>query len=79
MVIVEKSEIAKKIMEDEDFIHCPKHQNSLKKFLAKTDNLVEDTTIGRLLLLSEEEVKDIYQQSVIELRKVMNPDEDSKE
>jgi hypothetical protein len=77
---VEKSEIAKKIQEEEDFIHCPKHQNSLTKFLAKTDNLVEDTTIGKLLLLSEEEVNNIYQKSVIELREAMDfNDEDSKE
>ena len=61
----------KKIRDEEDFIHAPKYQNSLKKFLAKTENPLENTTIGRLLLLNEKEVEEIYQQSIIELRKEM--------
>ncbi len=73
---MEKSDILKKILEEEDFIHAPKHQNSLQKFLAKNDNLLENHAIGRLLLLSPEEVENIYQQSIIELRKAMLDGED---
>lgn len=77
VVNVEKSEMEKKILEEEDFIRAPKYGNSLNKFLAKTDNPLENGTIGRLLLLSEKEVEKIYQESVAELKKEMNPDEES--
>lgn len=68
---VERSEMEKKIREDEDFIHSPRAGNSLKKFLAKMENPPENTTIGRLLLLSEEEVERLYQESVVILREKM--------
>lgn len=68
----------KKILEDEDFIHAPKFGNSLNKFLAKTENLLENGAIGRLLLVTAEEVERLYQESVIRLKKEMNPDEDEE-
>jgi hypothetical protein len=74
VVTVEKNDMEKKIKEDQDFIHAPKYNNSLSKFLIKNDKLLENGAIGRLLLLSEAEVEKIYQESVKELRKVMNPD-----
>lgn len=73
---MEKSDMEKKIREEEDFIHAPKHQNSLQKFLAKTDNLLENGAIGRLLLISEKEVEAIYQESIVQLKKEMNPDDE---
>lgn len=73
---MEKSEMLKKILEDDDFVHAPKFGNSLNKFLAKTDNPLENSAVGRLLLLPEEEVERIYQESIVELRKGMIEDED---
>jgi hypothetical protein len=61
---VEKSEIKQKIMENEDFIHAPKYQNSLQKFLAKVDKIPENHSIGKLLQMPTEEVEKIYQESV---------------
>lgn len=61
----------KKIREDEDFIHSPKFSNSIKKFLTKMENPPENTAIGRLLLLSEEEVEKLYQDSIVILREKM--------
>jgi len=69
--IVEKSEIKKKVMEEEDFVHAPKHQNSLRKFITKMENPLENGAIGRLLMLSPEEVEEIYQESVEKLKKEM--------
>jgi hypothetical protein len=69
----------KLIDEREDFIHAPKFGNSLNKFLAKTDNLLENGAIGRLLMLPEEEIGRIYQESIAELKKEMNPDDDDGE
>lgn len=68
---MERSEMQKKIENEEDFIHAPKHQNSLKKFLAKTDNIPENGAIGRLLLLSAEEVEQLYEESILELKREM--------
>lgn len=73
---MEKSDMQKKIMEIEDFVHAPKFGNSLNKVLAKSDNVLENNTIGRLLMISAEEVERIYQESVLELKKELNPDGD---
>lgn len=65
----------KLIREQEDTIHAPKYQNSLKKFLSKTDKPLEDGAIGRLLLIPSEEVERLYQESIVELKKEMASDE----
>jgi hypothetical protein len=72
---VDKDETKEKINTIEDFIHAPKHQNSLNKFLAKTENPLENGAVGRLLLLSEEEVETIYQESIETLKKEMLDEE----
>lgn len=76
---MEKDEMLRKIKEDPDFIHAPKFGNSLQKFLAKNDNLLENGAVGRLLLISQEEVERIYQESIVELRKEMIEDDDRDE
>lgn len=68
---VERSEMEKKVREEEDFIHSPKFGNSMKKYLAKMENPPENTTIGRLLMLPEDEVERLYQESVVMLREKM--------
>lgn len=73
---VEKTEMEKKIKEEEDFIHSPKHQNSLNKFLTKNENPLENGAISRLLLITSEEVEAIYQESVIELQDMIGTDEE---
>lgn len=64
----------KKIKEDSDYIHAPKHQNSLQKFVVKMEKPLENGAIGRLLLISSEEVEKLYEESITELKKEMNPD-----
>jgi hypothetical protein len=66
---MKKNELEKRIREEEDFIHSPKHQNSLTRFFMKNDQPLENGAIGRLLLISSKEVEAIYQESVVELRK----------
>lgn len=75
MANVEKDEMAKKVREEEDFIHAPKHQNSLQKFLAKNDKPLDNGAIGRLLMVSEEEVEEIYEESIVILREEMVDEE----
>ena len=68
---MERDEMERKIKEDDDFIHAPKFGNSLQKYLAKTDKLLENGAIGRLLLIPAEEVERIYEESIVELRREM--------
>lgn len=73
-VSVEKSEMLKKIAEDEDYIRCPKFSNSLNKFTQKNSEGVENSTIARLLMMSEEEVEKAYQEAVQMIREAMDED-----
>lgn len=68
----------RKIKEEEDFIHAPKFGNSLNKFLVKTDKILENGAIGRLLLIPDTQVEEIYQESIAELRKEMIDEAGSK-
>lgn len=72
---MDKSDIQKRINEEEDYIRCPKFSNSLVKFVAKNDDGVEDSTIARLLMIPEEQVQEIYEEAVEKLREGMKEDE----
>jgi hypothetical protein len=67
---MDKAEILKKILEEEDYIRCPKFSNSITKFTEKNETS-ENPTIARLLMLSEEEVERIYQEAIQTLREDM--------
>lgn len=71
---MEKDNILQKVLNEEDFIHAPKFGNSLNKFLAKNDNLLQNSAIGKLLMIPETEVERLYEESIVELRKEMVPD-----
>lgn len=60
-----------KIIEDEDFIYCPRLGNSLNKLIEKNPEGVEDDRIARVLLISEKEVKDIFTRAVSKIRNKM--------
>jgi hypothetical protein len=68
---MDKTNIQKRINEEEDYIRSPKFSNSLSKFLAKNDEGVEDKTISRLLMIPEEKVQEIYDEAVQKLREEM--------
>jgi hypothetical protein len=75
---MKKNELEKRIREEVDFIHCPKHQNSLTRFFMKNEQPLENGAIGRLLMISSKEVEAIYQESVLELRKKIIQNQDSE-
>ena len=62
-----------KIKEEEDYIRAPKFGNSLTTFLLKSENAdsLENASIARLLMISEEEVEKLYNESIEMLRKDM--------
>lgn len=69
--MVDKNELHKRIRQEVDYIRCPKCGNSLAKFLAKNSEGVENSTIARLLMVSEEEVEKIYNDAVRMLKSGM--------
>jgi len=73
-ISVEKSEMLKRIVDDEDYIRCPKFSNSLNKFTQKNSEGIENSTIARLLMMTEEEVEKAYQEAVKMLREQMSED-----
>jgi hypothetical protein len=68
---MDKTDLQKRINEEEDYIRCPKFSNSLSKFVAKNSDGVEDSTIARLLMIPEEKVQEIYDEAVKKLREEM--------
>lgn len=72
----DKQDIMKRIIEEEDYIRCPKFSNSLNKFVSKNDEGVEDSVISRLLMMPEEQVQEIYEEAVEKLREQMADDID---
>ena len=73
---MDKIEIQRKIIEEEDYIRCPKCSNSITKFLAKNPEGVDNTVIARLLAIPEEKVEELYEESIEKLREGMvNKDE----
>ena len=65
---VSKLDLKKRMLEDPDFIKCLGYGNSLNKYLAENRNDLENSTIARLLMLTEEEVENIYQECIDKLK-----------
>lgn len=53
---------------DEDYIHSPSNNNSLKEFVLNNPDGVDNDKIARVLLLSTEEVDLIYHQAILKIR-----------
>lgn len=64
----DKKMLKKKIMEEEDFIYCPRLGNSLRKLIEKYPDGVDDGRIQKILLLSEKELKNTYESAIKKLR-----------
>jgi hypothetical protein len=67
-----KPEIHKKILEEDDFVHCPKLDNSLKKVVNKNPDGLEDNKIADLLGIDSEEVDSLYQSAIKKIRQKLN-------
>lgn len=62
--MVDKTEIQKRIATEDDYIRCPKCGNSLSKFTEKNSEGVKNSTIAKLLMITEEEVEKLYEEAV---------------
>ncbi len=68
---MDKNELQKRVLEEEDYVRCPKFGNSLSKFIARNSDGVKDETISRLLMIPVEDVEKIYNEAVEILKKDM--------
>lgn len=68
---MDKNELQKRVQDEEDYVRAPKFSNSLAKFLARNSDGVENATIARLLMVTEEEVEQIYAEAIRILREDM--------
>ena len=64
-------ETKRRINEEEDFIYCPRLENSIKAMINKNPNGVDDERISRVLLITEDEVKSLYNSAIKKLRKFL--------
>ena len=67
----DKKVLRKRIIEDPDFIYCPRLGNSLKKLIDKHPEGIDDERIEKVLLMSAKEVEATYNSALEKLRKVM--------
>lgn len=67
-----KEEDKKKVLEDPDFIKNTKSGNSLSKYLTRNERNLDNFSIARLLIITEEEVEEIYQKAVSFIKKNLN-------
>jgi len=71
MSVKDRKSLKKRILEEEDFIYCPRLGNSLSRLIDGNDNGVDDVRIGKVLLMDDEEVKTHYESAVRKLKEKM--------
>lgn len=69
-----KKTIKKRIMEEEDFIYCPRLGNSLARLIDKNPNGISDERLEKVLLMSKKEINKWYNSALEKLRKVLGVD-----
>jgi len=60
-----------KISTQADFILSPKHHNSMRSLISSNPEGIDNKTIAKVLLMTEEEVEKTYQSALLKLRKVL--------
>lgn len=68
----DKKALKQRILEEEDFIYCPRLGNSLKRLMDKNANGIVDERIEKVLLMTPEEVAEHYEKALEKLRKALN-------
>jgi hypothetical protein len=58
-----------KLTQEEDYIDCPKFNNSIKQLIEKNPEGVDDETIAKVLNMSVEDVEKTYQNAIKKLKK----------
>ena len=71
-----KTDLSQKIEDDEDFIYCPRLNNSIKSFVEKHPEGVDNERIGKVLLISSEEVENLFQSALKKIRNRLGLDKE---
>lgn len=64
----DRDAVKEKILSDEDFIYCPRLGNSLVRLMEKNPEGIDKDRISKVLLLTEEEVVNIYDEAIRKLK-----------
>ena len=67
-------ELKKRIQNDPNFVNDPRFNNSLEQVLAKYPEGVSAFQKSKMLMLTKEEMEEIYQNIIEKLRQEVNPD-----
>ena len=67
--------LKKRIASESDFIHHPRCNNSIETFMSKHPNGVPDIAISKVLLMSEKEVEEEFQEAIENLKESLEVDE----
>lgn len=71
MAIKDKKALKQRILDEEDFIYCPRLGNSLHRLLDKNVDGVGDERIEKVLLMTKEELEEHYERALNKLRKAL--------
>lgn len=58
-----------KLTQEEDYIDCPKFNNSIKQLIEKNPDGISDEMIAKVLNMSIEDVEKTYQNAIKKLKK----------
>lgn len=58
-----------KLTQEEDYIDCPKFNNSIKQLIDRNPDGIDDETIAKVLNMSVDEVEKAYQNAINKLKK----------
>lgn len=64
-----EEKLREKILKEEDFINCPRMGNSIKKLMNKNPDGIDEERMSKLLLMSEDEIKNIYLKALSKIKK----------
>lgn len=65
---MDKEKIKKKIMEEEDFVYCPRLGNSLKQVVDRNPDGIDEERICKVLMIDMEELNSLYDSAIKKIR-----------
>lgn len=68
MVKKVKKTTKERVAEEVDFCYCPRLSNSITNLIEKNPNGVDNERIAKVLLLTEDEVDEIFESALAKLR-----------
>lgn len=67
----DRDAIRQRIKDEEDFIYCPRLGNSVEQLLEKNPDGIDDVRMTKVLLMSEEEIEQIYESALQKLKSMI--------